>query len=98
MTSTDGSIRLWKYKLQWGHGEFAVDDRRRPGGQGAQPPRFNGATASSPWMTPDAGVISTVDLQLQWGHGEFAVDDLLRGPRVRRGEPASMGPRRVRRG
>jgi len=60
--------------LQWGHGEFAVDDCTGLTGVAAGTPSFNGATANSPWMT-------TI---------ENNFDKLL--------IPASMGPRRIRRG
>src|SRR2546428_71162 len=73
-------------KLQWGHGEFAVDDETRFFRPYRKHRRFNGATANSPWMTREAKGKPFTKGELQWGHGEFAVDDRLplgrRRPRV----------------
>src|SRR5581483_1215570 len=85
--------------LQWGHGEFAVEN---PGSGRPPPPaarRFNGATANSPWRTPGRVDLLTESFQLQWGHGEFAVEnDGVRAGAGQRLVLASMGPRRIRRG
>src|SRR5437764_683098 len=40
-------------KLQWGHGDFAVDDIRCRATSRTSLGRFNGATATSPWMTAE---------------------------------------------
>ncbi len=85
--------------LQWGHGEFAVENSAGTRTRRASWPSFNGATANSPWRTTGRGYHpSSRSRSLQWGHGEFAVEN----PQHRRpGDDrpdASMGPRRIRRG
>src|SRR5207248_688342 len=66
------------FSLQWGHGEFAVDDPTRPRAMRSRSTDFNGATANSPWMTMKSARARATEPTLQWGHGEFAVDDSLR--------------------
>src|SRR5947199_263329 len=63
-------------RLQWGHGEFAVEEgryrpRRQPGSpvvsMGPRRIRRGGPLACS--------ITAAVAVLLQWGHGEFAVED-----------------------
>src|SRR5436305_1609725 len=98
MTSSGpAGIRLdiW---LQWGHGDFAVDDVGAVGVVSGRSSRFNGATATSPWMTLIGVSRVSYTPGLQWGHGDFAVDDLSDRRRWDGPGLASMGPRRLRRG
>ncbi len=109
--------------LQWGHGEFAVENERAletlkalADGASMGPRRIRRGERGR-CARDDPGAV------LQWGHGEFAVENDLPCPvsrraaagfngatanspwrtrdvrEVRSGErPASMGPRRIRRG
>ncbi len=67
--------------LQWGHGEFAVENRGAPALFASGTRGFNGATANSPWRTPrHLGQSPGASRSLQWGHGEFAVENTGRCP------------------
>src|SRR5258708_372104 len=46
-----GDLAALLVELQWGHGEFAVDETATPKRSDVTTLGFNGATASSPWMT-----------------------------------------------
>ncbi len=75
---TDRSILLQRNRdlLQWGHGEFAVENGRRAApstgaiwlqwGHGEFAVENGGAASVAP-TTPE---------ELQWGHGEFAVENM----------------------
>src|SRR5438309_113791 len=88
-----GGIEPGWHSLQWGHGEFAVENHPHRGRyrQPREPPSaeaaahhsagFNGATANSPWRTRD--------LTDRFGADKFA----SMGPRrIRRGEPSAPNP------
>src|SRR2546423_78945 len=69
--------------LQWGHGEFAVENQGTVSAPAKQRDIFNGATANSPWRT-GTSTITTVNALLS-----------SMGPRrIRRGEPRSQRPSR----
>ena len=58
---------------------------------------FNGATPMSAWKTVPSPAVELSRCQLQWGHADVGVEDRDRW-RPTHGRPASMGPRRCRRG
>src|SRR5208337_2409040 len=85
-------------RLQWGHGDGAVEESARAQGPRRSITGFNGATAMEPWKSTGSSASVTGLNTLQWGHGDGAVEELDlvgRGGRVVR---ASMGPRRWSRG
>ena len=98
--------------LQWGHADVGVEDVNARFGQEwpivasmgrrlATPRliRFNGATPMSAWKTQRHGPCSAARSGLQWGHADVGVEDERdRDDRSPLPEPASMGPRRCRRG
>ncbi len=62
-------------RLQWGHGDEAVEEEPGTGPFPGSECRFNGATAMKPWKR-DASVYSYTDpFTLQWGHGDEAVEE-----------------------
>src|SRR5436853_5210 len=67
--------------LQWGHGEFAVENPRTPRTVCRSSASCNGATANSPWRTSRSTRAPAAMTSLQWGHGEFAVEN----------QPATLG-------
>ncbi len=84
--------------LQWGHGEFAVENwigsiqhgrpRRLQWGHGEFAVE-NLPAPSREWSGQES---------LQWGHGEFAVENVGHADGKVGAGVASMGPRRIRRG
>src|SRR5437899_532182 len=75
--ATSCSGRSISDELQWGHGEFAVENGRFPAVHFASPLSFNGATANSPWRTINTSACIEISEMLQWGHGEFAVENRI---------------------
>ncbi len=85
-------------RLQWGHGEFAVENGRR-----AHSARRGAGGASMGPRRIRRGELRIVGpglmvSPLQWGHGEFAVENEGSGLQASGQRSASMGPRRIRRG
>src|SRR5271165_6280325 len=62
-------------KLQWGHGDEAVEESWESNMANELQTRFNGATAMKPWKSFRLlATVSTPQL-LQWGHGDEAVEE-----------------------
>ncbi len=74
-------------ELQFGHGGDAVGDASRPTGQCHRPSGFNSATAVTPWVTEQYGLVGCSDDRLQFGHGGDAVGDTRASCRGRRQRP-----------
>jgi len=86
-------------KLQWGHGNGAVEEKALPGTDLDRRSRFNGATAMEPWksleLTPFPKKLSDASMgPRQWSRGR------ARRHQAQHGKPlyASMGPRQWSRG
>jgi len=62
-------------RLQWGHGDEAVEEAVSFPGCGPSRFRFNGATAMKPWKRMCRIGISRLAMSLQWGHGDEAVEE-----------------------
>jgi len=84
--------------LQWGHGEFAVDDPVRALTLAPPASRFNGATANSPWMTAPPRVQPRGRACFNGATANSPWMTLDGNGRQTVGLQASMGPRRIRRG
>jgi len=89
-----GLSALQSIGLQWGHGDEAVEEASKAEFVGANPARFNGATAMKPWKSQTSSAATRRAAMLQWGHGDEAVEELVLGFRALRQLGASMGPRR----
>jgi len=74
-----GSITLHGYALallQWGHGEFAVDDKSSaPRPVAPQSLQWGHGEFAVDDHDIFSGPKGDMKGSLQWGHGEFAVDD-----------------------
>ena len=68
-----------KLRLQWGHGDEAVEERIDNVAIFDVSACFNGATAMKPWKSlGEQGIRQTIS-QLQWGHGDEAVEERWSG-------------------
>ncbi len=84
--------------LQWGHGEFAVENEwvaRAPWKANGELQWGHGEFAVE--NAKPQGSLAYCG-KLQWGHGEFAVENRTCLYLEEHGTQASMGPRRIRRG
>ena len=67
-------------RLQWGHGDEAVEELSKNVLISLPFRSFNGATAMKPWKRPTSAVVQKPASPLQWGHGDEAVEEDLSSP------------------
>ena len=70
------------HRLQWGHGDEAVEERWWLEQYPEAITCFNGATAMKPWKRPGVNPAVAEAVKLQWGHGDEAVEEPP-SPRIR---------------
>ena len=71
-------------RLQWGHGDEAVEEPTSMRELVCWLQDFNGATAMKPWKRYGSKQKRSPDGQLQWGHGDEAVEERGQGHRPQR--------------
>ncbi len=99
MEELDPPIDGWFIaKLQWGHGDGAVEERRRPRQPTGNEKRFNGATAMEPWKRELSCAKRSCGLSFNGATAMEPWKRSIRGPVAVAAAQASMGPRRWSRG